>query len=313
MKAAGTPLPLYRLGLAMEGCATQGEMNANFYATLNRGYTPINSYLGAYSGTCSIVGAGPSLADTYTDLQGDVLAINSAIAFLIDKGVVPRWAMIWDCSPLCEKFAVPHDGITYLVASRCHPSVFERLKDCNVVVWHAAGDNNILDLMRREDVIAKQPCHEPLINGGTAGVTRAIFVATALGYKDVQIFGGDSSYSENGDTHINGSLVKEKDVQVAFGTNPPIFFRTTPEWCAQVEEYRGIYAILVCGGPGVTLDVHGRGMLRCMHELLEAQLAFMGREKFIQHVSQMEVDRTILNEKASEKNEEMKMAERVAA
>lgn len=307
MQEAGLPLPLYRLGLAIEGCATESEMNANFFATLERGYVPINSLLGQSQGSCAIVGSGPTIAQTHKHLTGDVLAINSAIGYLLDKGITPKWAMIWDAAQICEQFAVPHPEITYLVASRCHPAVFKRLKGCNVVVWHAAGDNNILALMNRPDVIAKQPCEEPLINGGTAGVTRAIFLATALGYKDVHIYGGDSCYSGDA-THVNGSLVKEKDVIVAIGENPPLFFRTTPEWCAQVSEYRSIFTILRCCGPNVALSVYGDSMLKTMHDILEAQLALMGNVKFAEMIDAQEKDRMALNESASERFEEMKQA-----
>ena len=308
MQEAGIPLPLYRLGLAMEGCATEEEMNANFFATLDRGYAPINPLLGASKGVCSIVGAGPSIEETHKELQGDVLAINSAIGYLLGKGIVPKWAMIWDAAAICERFAEPHPGITYLIASRCHPAVFERLKGCKVVVWHAAGDNNILEILRRPEVIAKQPCHEPLINGGTAGVTRGIFLATALGYTDVHIYGADSCYSPEGSTHVAGSLVPEKDVMVAIGNNPPIFFRTTPEWCAQVEEYRTIYTVLTCCGPDIKLAVHGQGMLRAMHDILAAQLEFMGRERFIQHNAKMEAERAEIGAQASAEHELAKVA-----
>lgn len=300
MLAAGETPPLFPLALHMEGCATQEEMNKNFYATLDRGYAPLNSHIGGYQGVVSLVGSGPSINETYKDLRGDVIAINGAISFLLGKGIVPKWAMLWDAADIVEKFAAPHPGITYLVASRCHPKVFERLKDCNVVVWHASGDQNIMELMNLPEVIAKQPCHEPLINGGTAGVTRGILLATTLGYKNIHIFGGDSSYAADGSTHVSGgSLVKEKDVTIAMGNEPPTYFRTTPEWCAQVEEYRAIYAILTCAS-GVTLDVHGGGMLGCMHERLEEEKKLMGVEKFLQLKAQQEVNRANLGAAATE-------------
>ena len=304
-EAAGETLPLLKLGLAMEGCATESEMNANFFSTLERGYTPINGYLGKYEGACSLIGSGPSIAWSYEGITGDAIAINGAIKFLLDKGIVPKFGMIWDADPICEKFAIPHPGITYLIASRCHPKVFDKLKDCKVVVWHAAGDNNIVELMNRPEVIAKQPCEEPLINGGTAGITRGIFIASSLGYNEINIYGADSSYSDEGQTHVNGSLVHEKDTIVSIGNNPPFYFRTTPEWCAQVMEYKAIYAIYVAAY-GIKLNVHGDGMLKKMHEILKAQLEMMGRDKFLVMVNEQENERQAMNASASEKHEEMK-------
>ena len=303
--AAGETPPLFPLGLDMQGCATPEEMNANFYATLERGYAPLNPHIGAYSGTVSLVGSGPSVKDTYKDLQGDVIAINGAIGFLLDKGIVPKWAMLWDAADIVERFAVPHSEITYLVASRCHPKVFDRLRDCKIVVWHASGDLNIVELMNRPEVIAKQPCEEPLINGGTAGVTRCMLLATTLGYRDIHIFGGDSSYAEDGSTHVaGGSLVPEKNVIISLGDNPPSYFRTTPEWCAQVEEYRALYTILTCTN-NVKLDVHGEGLMRAMHLRLEAQKERMGVQKFLQGMAVHETNRAALGAAATKEHQEM--------
>ena len=305
-KAAGQPLPLFPLALALEGCFTEEQMNANFFATLDRGYIPINGYLGKFSGACSVVGSGPSIRDTHQHLVGDVLAVNGALKYLLDQGIVPKFAMIWDCAEVCEQFAIPNPDVTYFIASRAHPKVFEKLAGCNIVVWHAAGDLNIFQLMNDPAVIAKQPCHEPLINGGSAGVVRGLYVMVNLGYTEINIFGGDSCYSEDGQTHAQGSLVKEKDVTISIGDNPPFYFRTTPEWCAQVEEYKAIYAIQTA--LGMKLKVHGKGMLKHMHDLLEAQFEMMGREDFLQHINKQEIARNEMNIAAGKEFEKMKAA-----
>ena len=286
--AAGETLPLCPLALSMESCVSEENMNKNFFATLDRGYTPINDLLWKTRGAVSLVGAGPSIAKTYKELVGDVCAINSALAFLLDHGVVPRYAMIWDADPVCENFAVPHPEVTYLIGSRCHPSVFERLKDCRVIVWHAAGDHNIAEIMNRPEVIAKQTVHEPLINGGSAGITRGIYLVNALGYNEIHLFGADSCYSGDA-THVNGSLVPEKDIMVSIGNDPPLWFRTTPEWCAQIEEYRAVYTVFTAYG-GNTLHPHGEGMLPTMHELLEEKRRKLGREGFILNMMKQNED-----------------------
>jgi hypothetical protein len=169
--------------MEMSACATAEEMNSNVQATIDRGYTRINEYLGKYEGELAICGSAPSIRQTFPEIKGDILAINSAIRFLIENGIPPRFAMIWDASPLCEAFAVPHPDVTYLIGARCHPVVFERLKDCTVIVWHAGGDHNISDFLARKKIV------EPLINGGSAGVTRALYLGCALGYRKL-IFTG---------------------------------------------------------------------------------------------------------------------------
>jgi hypothetical protein len=249
------------LTLNMESCATREQMNANLEATLARGYTRINEYLGQFSGTVSICGAGPSLARTLPELSGDILAINSAIGYLLDHGIAPRWAMIWDASPLCQAFAVPHPDVTYLVAARCDPSVFERLEGCRQIVWHAGGDHNIME------ILAQKAIQEPTINGGSAGVTRALFMAYALGYRDIHIHGADSSYSDSGATHIRGSLVPEKRIDVLLAGKQ---FVTTPEYAAQIEELKMIWPSFHSPDYGARITVHGDGLMPYAASLLAA-------------------------------------------
>ena len=252
---------LLPLKLHMVGCATEKEMNDNVMATLERGYTPIMESIGKYKGKVSIVGAGPSLKYTHQDIRGDVIAINSAIGYLLDQGIVPKFAVIWDAAEICEQFAIPHPKITYLIGARCHPKVFERLKDCNVIVWYAGGDHNIFELMEEKGI------NEPLINGGSAGVTRGMYVAVALGYTSLHLFGADGCYRK-GETHIKGSLVDEQDIMIAIGDNPPLFFRTTPQWCAQVNEFRDIYSLFSHPQINVKVKVHGEGMIPHMWKLM---------------------------------------------
>ena len=293
-RAGAVQIPLLPLALHMVGCATQEEMNGNLSQTIARGYVPINDYLDKYSGSCSLIGSGPSINETYKELKGDVIAINSAIGFLLGKGIVPRFAMLWDAADIVSQFAIPHPEITYMVGSRCHPKVFERLKDCKVIVWHAGGDHNINEL------IIKNNIKEPLVNGGSAGITRGIYLASALGYRDLHIFGADSSYSQDGKTHINGSLVPEKDIMVSVGNDPPRWFRTTPEWCAQVEEYRCIYAMFTHNNTH-QMEVYGEGtMFKYMHEILRLKKSQMTPEDFINNISQQEANRQELSRRAGE-------------
>lgn len=307
-----TPVPL---GLSMTSCITEQEMHTNFHATLDRGFTPINEYLGAFAGPCSIVGAGPTIKETHKELVGDVIAINSTISYLLDQGIVPKFGLLWDGTEVVEKFARPHPDIIYLVASRCHPKVFERLKDCKVVVWHAAGDHNILDVMTEPETQRKMKIPQPLICGGSAGVTRTIYVASILGYTDMHLFGADSCYSNEGATHVNGSVVPEKDILVALGNGdvgvPSIWFRTTPEWCAQVNEYRAIYALTITkalasltqGPPHVnpiTLQVHGDSLFKIMHDRLVMKREQVGDEKFIELV-QLQCEAQAKQDEASSK------------
>lgn len=252
------------LKLHMSSCATQEEMNANVAATVERGYTRLNEYLDSQSGPLHLCGAGPSLSDSWKQIPAgeDVMAINSAIGYLIDQGLPPRWGMIWDASPLCEKFAVPHADTTYLIGARCHPSVFERLTGCRVIVWHAGGDHNIREYLNGRGI------NEPMVNGGTAGVTRGLYLAYALGYRDFHLHGCDSCYTGD-ETHVRGSVVPEKDIRVFHGGK---WFRTTPEWCAQIEEIKMIYPSFR-NAMGANVTAYGEGMMQHSISLMKSDEA----------------------------------------
>lgn len=304
--AGGKQLPpLVQLGLDLYSCASESTVHEQFYATMERGFNDVLPHIGKYSGTCSLVGAGPSIKETYKDLVGDVMTVNSALWFLLEKNIVPKWHVIWDAFEVCEKFAIPNPDITYLIASRCHPKVFERLKDCNVIVWHAGGDHDIADILSSKEVQDRIGI-QPMINGGSAGVTRGMFVLSTLGYKDIHIFGGDSSYGEGDQTHIMGSVVKEKDMVVSLGDGSPgapmAWFRTTPEWCQQVNEFRTMFAMFA--ERGLTLTVHGEGMMVEMYRRLKAELDGLGLEKFVQKVIKQEELQTHRNNLASGKTTE---------
>ena len=249
----------------MEGCATEAEMNGNVLATIARGYTRLNEHLGTCSGKVSIVGSGPSVRQTCKELKGDILAINSAIGFLLREKIVPKYAMIWDASPLCAGFAEPHPDVTYLIGARCHPAVFERLKGCKVICWHAGGDHNIAQFL------AEQKIEEPMVNGGSAGVTRAMYLAVALGYRELELHGADSSKSGD-ETHVLGSLVPEKDIFIWVGNGEKSKrFRTTPEMAAQVNEFRDIYQLFQHPSFGIEVSVRGEGMLPHMAKLMRGK------------------------------------------
>ena len=274
--AGGRISPSLRpLKMHMVGCSQQDEMNQNVDATIERGYRGIAPYIGSQRGAVHVVGAAPSLRKTYKFLKtlpGDILAINGALRFLLERDIVPKWAMLWDAADIVREFlslarhATPHPDITYLVGARCHPYVFEKLNGCKVVTWFAGGDHNIVDYMQRKGL------NDPVINGGSAGVTRAMYLAGVLGYTHQNLFGADSSYSDDDETHVNGSLVRENSLRVWIGNGAgKLSFRATPEWCSQVEEFRDIYQMFRHPFYNVTVDVYGEGMLPHMAALMKAK------------------------------------------
>jgi hypothetical protein len=223
----------------------------NLRATFERGYTPFVASEVQTEKPVSIVGAGSSLSDTYKDIVGDVIACNSAHDFLIGKGVIPKYAMIWDANPIMGKMITkPHPEVTYLVASRCHPSVFEGLKDFKVIVWHALGGEDI------EKILIEKNLLEPMIAGGSSGVTRSLFLAGALGYsKEMHLFGVCDA-GDGKTTHVMGSLIKQNFIDIRVCGK---WWKLAPWMAMQAADFKTLVPILK--SKGVKIIVHGKGFL----------------------------------------------------
>jgi hypothetical protein len=241
------------LKLIRDVCHTPEEVERNIEQTLRRGYFRFNGLMDSQSGPVSIVGAGPSLARHYGSLVGDVIACNTAHDYLIKRGVVPRFAMIFDAHPVMADCVTPHPDVVYLIASRCHEAVFEKLKDNKVVVWHCKGDHCIDALLEKHELM------EPMIHGGSAAVLRALFIARAMGWRDAHLFGVDSSYEES-DSHIEGrELVPERALEIWAGR----WFKSTAWMAGQVEDFRDM-APMLRDQEGMQITVHGEGLLPCV-------------------------------------------------
>lgn len=231
-------------------CATTDEVRRNVEATLARKYVRFNEYLAApHQGVISLVGSGPSLHQHYQELTGDVLACNAAHDFLLRKGITPKFGMMFDADPVCTGFMTPNPEVAYLLASRCHPDVFEQFKDSNVIVWHAMGDKEIEEILEQHNVM------EPMINGGGAAVARAMGLAIAMGYTTMHLFGIDGSHT-NGQTHVIKSLVPEVTMDIWCHGK---WFQTTSWMASQAEDFKIL--ALSFRDAGCKIIVHGHGLI----------------------------------------------------
>lgn len=278
--AGGAEQPWLPLRLDMQLANTSEQIDANIEATLARQHRSLIELVNKHSGAVSIVGSGPSLKDTWRAIRGDIIACNAANQFLLERGVVPKYVMIFDADILAEEFVTtPHRDITYLLASRCHPALFRRLEGFNVVVWHAAGDLNLQAILERRGVM------EPMCGGGSAAVTRTMFLAQTLGYRHLHLYGADSSYnneqtrevhSRAGITvedlrgsargsHFRKSTTEEKflaimcNTKYGDGREVSRIFHTTPWMAAQAEDFKVLVPELQ--KLGVKVSVHGDGLI----------------------------------------------------
>ena len=243
-------LPLHMQGVLANSVE---DITRNIEHSLEQDYIPFNELVGTKFGAVAVVGSGPSLKKNWQELRdfdGDIVACNASCQFLLEKGIVPQYMMCFDADPLVLEFFTPHPDITYLLASRIPPKVFEILEGCRIVVWHAAGDEKI------RDVLEERKRMEPMIVGGSAAVTRAMMLVLPMGYTDMHVYGGDSSFT-NGETHIRKSTTEERRMAIKCGDR---VFEIAPWMTMQVEDLKLLAPLMK--KLKINLHLHGDGLLQ---------------------------------------------------
>lgn len=232
---------------------TDADIDRNIEHALGLDYIRFNELIGTKKGAVAVVGSGPSLKTNWHELKnfkGDIIACNASCQFLLEKGITPTYMFCFDADPLVLEFFTPHKDITYLLASRCVPEAFERVKGCKLVIWHAAGDTNLQSILERRGKM------EPMSVGGSAAVTRAMILALPMGYTDIHIYGGDSSFSD-GETHIRQSTTVER--RVAIKCNGRVF-EVAPWMALQTKDLEKLVPLIkMCK---VRMHFHGDGLLQ---------------------------------------------------
>lgn len=254
------------------------QIAKNIAYALNTGFPEFAEMAPAHDRVVSICGSGPSLNDTWQDLEGDVWACNDAGWFLIDKGVIPKYVMVWDPQPLVvDCLRRTHPDTTYLVASMCDPSVFDLLKSrgCNVMLWHPwMGDalpmiEWLVGFETKSRLLVgfdlQIPDHPPgELIGTSCAVTRSAQFAPLLGYRTQHWHGVDSS-CEVGVLHFQdlavdkGQLLISVDVGLKAIPGSQRKFVTSPQMRRQIKEF--IPLVRALNKEGVKVIVHGTGAL----------------------------------------------------
>mgnify|MGYP001560934080 CR=1 FL=1 len=166
---------------------------ANLQSNLARGLPLLMQEVPGHERPLLIVGSGPSVSDPKTidyiqAWPGDVWAINGAYDFLLSHGLICEGFFGLDPLPqLADYLRNANEYTTFYIASMCDPSVFDVLEGHKVLLWHACAESAEIF-----------PHGHKAVYGGTTAVTRAPFLALSLGYRDINLIGVDSSYSEKG-------------------------------------------------------------------------------------------------------------------
>ncbi len=191
----------------------------------------------------SILANGPTALDA--NLGGPILSLNGSLQLFRNTCRAPTWWAACDPQEMVADFLLDAPmETTYLVASKCHPRVFEALKGRNVLLWHIneeAGDYFPLVAHRNPVMVA------PTITLCAFGI------GELLGFSRFQTWGWDACYmgglnhAAPQEHNTNGNC----DLEVG-----PRTFRTTAAWMHEAGQASDI----IEAWPR-DLIVHGDGMI----------------------------------------------------
>ena len=141
-----------------------------------------------------IVGYGPSLADTWQDVNPDkpLITVSGALRYLLERGARPRWGRWFhiEVDPRPHKISVleRHPEVIYVIGSCAHPDLFKYLEGMHVVLFHARSGEHT-----KQWIAEKDPGQVLVAAGSTVGLT-AIHVGGVFGYRHFEIHGMDGSF-----------------------------------------------------------------------------------------------------------------------
>lgn len=210
------------------------------------------SCVNAHDGIAVLCGSGPSLADTIGDIKwlqasgAKVFAMNGAAQFLFDNGVTPDYQVMIDAREATADLIGPAKH--HLFASQVHPRCFEIKPSAQL--WHLQVGNIENEFPEYEAAYA-------LIGGAASVGNTATCLAYAMGYRNLQIYGYDSSHRD-AKGHAFHQAMNEGDpcAHVTFNGKDYVASLTMK---LQAEKFQETSRALQ--ESGCHIEVHGSGLL----------------------------------------------------
>lgn len=225
-----------------------GRMLENMRSALARGLPEVAGCR-RHGHTLSVAGGGPSLSDTAKQMTGFIASVNGSLGYLLDKGIVPHICGILDPGSHMPDVITADRRVRYYVASICDPKVFDKLKDCEVRLWHptsVTGGTGLLEL-RGGDWLQ--------IGGGSTMGLRWVNLGYILGFRTFHLHGLDSSFRGEA-THAYADRDRTGDILTVGGR------RTRANFLEQVADFFDMLEIFAREAEPVTFEVFGDGLLQ---------------------------------------------------
>jgi uncharacterized Rossmann fold enzyme len=249
-------------------CVAEDEtLFANMDAAIARGYPQVREAQPAQSGAILLVASAPSVKGQLELIKkmnaagSPIVAIKGAHDWLIDNGVIPDYALAIDPQEHRIAFYKPQPSVHYMIASQCHPAMFDNLDGYQVTLWHPY-------VKKGQD----RPKNCMLIGGGTTSGLRAISLFYVLGYRQFELFGFDSC-NDGEVLRVNGEGLKEGDklIEVKIDPQGETFYCNTA-MALQAEHFQTYYDYL----PDATFKAHGYGLIQAIIKKREQNIMELG-------------------------------------
>ncbi len=163
---------------------------------------------------------GPSLKTNIKSLKRQydkgykVVSVNGSHDYLQDQGIKPAMHIMIDARPWNARFVQrPIDSCRYVIASQCHPDVFDALKDNDVNIYHVDVDEEVAEILDKFYVSNQRYIN--IVGGSTVTLCSFIILRT-LGFKYFDIYGFDSCFMDKKHHAYDQPENKEKPINILF-------------------------------------------------------------------------------------------------
>lgn len=205
----------------------------------------------AHDGHAVIVGGGPSIKEHIEKIRArqqhgqKVFALNGVAQFLIEQGILADYQVILDARPQTADLIGPAGE--WLFASQADPACFQDA--IRTRLWHPKIDGIEAHLPDQRESLT-------LIGGGTTVGLSAMCLAYTMGYRNLHLYGYDSSHRETGHAYAQPMNAAEPVCKVTvFGKT----FKASLAMAKQAEFFPAVCDNLI--DLGCTITVEGDGLL----------------------------------------------------
>jgi hypothetical protein len=234
----------------------------NIRHSIRRPFQQIRPYPCQPTELC-LIGGGPSLSEELPQLRKLVdagakpVTMNGSHQWLLDQGLKPSVHVMLDSRPFNARFVNnPVSTCKYLIASQCHPAVFDRLDGYDVWIWHCVNDVPGTEEILKEHYFGQFF----MVPGGSTVMLRAILLMRMLGFKRMHIFGMDSCLNGRHHAYAQPENDDEKTITVKFAGRE---FQTTVALASQADDFVKFVEHL---GDKIDLAFYGDGLIKYIVE-----------------------------------------------